>query len=317
VKYLFCLFFFSALLNAEEGMFRAKDTRVPGVIEIAGESVLQIVLMGNHPQEIPQSAYNSYLYANPGENFVTYLAIQRVKKCKEDYKVICELPYVSYGSAFVTDDGRSLWTARHVVEAQLSGKLAFELYNSDGEKVFDTSDSKDMATLSVVGREELVQKRHANVLLDDGLLKFTSDYAKINLNHALAIRSLRISNKKPKENEKVYTVGYANIALRAPTAQSGVKTRSRVAIGTVKSSVGRVANEKPQEKQRRLASEQLTSQHLIIMDLDGIHGQSGSPVINESGEVVGIYIAGNAGMRGDFGPVGIAPHFEGIQLNGQ
>ncbi|MEZ4813943.1 MAG: trypsin-like peptidase domain-containing protein [Bdellovibrionota bacterium] len=319
-SYPFLLFLFSCfnLLNAEEGLFKVKDTRVPGAIEIAGESVLQMVLVGEPAQKIAAASYDTYLRSNPGENFILFLTIEKVKRCKERGLSFCEINFQSYGSAFLTDDGKILWTAKHVIQPQLGSKLSFELYNSDGEKLFDSTDSKDQVELLLAGNGDIIQKRHANeFVIDDNLKQLTSDYAKLKLNRNLAIRALRIASQKPQINQRVFTVGYANVTgYRAPTSNGGVKTRSRVAIGMVTPYSEARPNETPQQKQNRDALDSFASQHLIIMDLDGLPGQSGSPVLNESGEVVGIFIAGNSTISGRGALKGIAPHFEGILKNG-
>lgn len=304
---------------AEEGLFKIKDTKVPGSIEIASESVLQMVLTGEPAQRIPAASYNAYIASNPGENFVLHLTIQKIKQCRDRSQPFCDIRYKSYGSAFLTDDGRTLWTAKHVIEPQLGGKLSFELYNGDGELLFDSTDSKDQVTLVYTGDGNIIQKRHEReFIIDDGMKQLSSDYAKLRLNRNLAIRALRISTKRPLPNERVFAAGYANVSgYRAmATVGGGVKTRSRVAIGFVRNYVEENSGENPAQKQNRIMFNNFTSQHLIVMDLDGLPGQSGSPVFNESGEVVGIFVAGNSTISGRGALRGLAPHFEGIFKNG-
>lgn len=314
-------FFFSLLtqnLEAQEGLFKAKDTRVPGAIEIAGESVLQIVLTGEPAQKIPAASYDAYLATPPRENFVLYLTLQKIKKCKESGLAFCEIKYKSYGSGFLTDDGQTLWSARHVLEPQLKGKLSFELFNSDGEILFDTSDSKDQVSIALVGDKDLIQKRHANkYILDDSFKQLGSDYIKLRLNHSLAIRALKLSTQKPQINQRVFTVGYANISGYRAVANTGeIKNRSRVAIGTLSPYTEQNRVESPAQKESRMHYENVASEHLLIMHMDGLPGQSGSPVLNEAGEVVGIFVAGNSTVAGRGALRGIAPHFDGIFKNG-
>ncbi len=307
----------SPLGSSEEGLYTAKDTRVPGSIEIAGESVLQMVLLGSG-QVVQQKDYEGYVRSFAGENFTLHLAIEKVKKCKERGLSSCEIPYRSYGSAFLTDDGLNLWTARHVLEPQLGRELQFELYNSDGVKVFDTTDrTKDKVSIVYVGQEDLIQKRHnGKYIVAPDLKKLSSDYIKLRLNHSLAIRPLRIASRKAQVNERVYAIGYANMTHRGLNSNSSIQKRSRVGIGQVSPYVQRQPNENEAQKQNRLALEDFSSHHLLVMDLDGLPGQSGSPVLNQSGEVVGIFCAGNATIQGRTSLQGLGPHFEGIAKNG-
>lgn len=311
--------FFTSMSFAEEGLFKIKDTKVPGAIEIASESVLQMVLLGEPAQQIPAANYQAYLNANAAENFVLSLTIQKIRKCKDEGRALCEVKFKSYGSAFVTDDGRTLWTAKHVVEPQLGGKLQFQLYNGDGEMLFDSTDSKDQVSIVFAGNGNLIQKRHEReFIIDEGMKQLSSDYVKLRLNRNLAVRPLRISNRRPETNQRVFAAGYANVSSYRTMATLGgnTKTRSRVAIGIVRPYTDAAPNENPAQKQSRLAMDRFTSDHLIIMDMDGLPGQSGSPVFNESGEVVGIFVAGNSTISGRGALRGLAPHFDGISKNG-
>jgi len=309
-------------VQAQEGLFKVKDTKVPGVIEIAGESVLQIVLTGEVTQRIPAASYDAYLRSDPRENLVLALTVKKIQRCKERSLPICDINYQGHGSGFITDDGRTLWSARHVFEKQLFGKvnpkLSFELYNADGEMLFDSADSKDQVSIASVGDGNIIQKQHADkFILDDGLRQLCSDYIKLKLNRNLAVRALRISSKKPQLDQRVYSVGYASISNYRAVANTGaVKNRSRVAIGTVSPPSERSPSEAPAQQQSRLAYESVANQHLLVMHLDGLPGQSGSPVLNESGEVVGIFVAGNSTISDRGALRGIAPHFEGIFKNG-
>lgn len=215
------------------------------------------------------------------------------------------------GSAFVVEDSKTLWTAAHVILNPRQAGQNIELYilDSVGQKIFDTRNG-DSAILSLIGPEN-----------NGNSAPSSHDYAKIVLSRPLNLKPLSLNTSIPPLGEYLYSVGYPAIdsidEVNSQTITLGVP-QSRVTMGkaiaseTADTSI--VSSRLPALFIEAVKKE--LSNKLIYMDSDGYFGQSGSPILNDSGEVVGIF-TNIIRTRGEGAGVqietkGFGPSFHGI-----
>jgi len=217
---------------------------------------------------------------------------------------------LGWGTGFVAENSNTLWTAAHVLNGPLhSGmNLSVELYDVVGKKVFDTA-SSDTATLSYVGIEGF-NEQSAN----------EKDFARITLNRPLPMRPVTVNSKLPSLGDDLFVVGFPAIDS-VQEANSSTYTQSimqsRVTMGkNIKASQANeqlVASRSPAQVEK---IDQALSEKMLFIDSDGYFGQSGAPIFNDSGEVVGIFTAifrsQESGPGLHIRTRGLGPSFSGI-----
>lgn len=275
--------FLTSILFADQGFFSPKNYRVPSAVEQAGNSVVQVSV----------TRWDGHAWRSQG-----------------------------MGSAFVVENSQTLWTAAHVVELQSQSlgsgsSLNLELFDSFGQKIFDTANAGDSATLELIG-----DRQTPSTLPGDGY--FESDFAKIQLSRPLGLRPIVVNSQKPNPAQNVYSIGFPGIGgivdATKNTLRDGIQ-RSRSTMGQVMDPLQIVSNESERSPTSSNSSasgvmtqmsERLT-ERLTYLDMDGYFGQSGSPIFNEEGEAIGILV-GRASRQeeGQDKTRIIAPHFSAI-----
>ncbi len=166
--------------------------------------------------------------------------------------------FLSSGSGFVVDDGKTIWTAAHVVAgAGIDiNNLQIQLQDNLGRTVFDTTRG-DSVSVTLLGSSRDFSNQ-------------SRDFAKLILSRPLALRPIPINSSSPSVGQDLYSVGFPAISSLTQVTEISVLEgvpQSRVTMGKAIHSAGST----------------------ILMDSDGYFGQSGSPILNESGEAVGIF----------------------------
>ncbi len=192
---------------------------------------------------------------------------------------------LGWGTGFVAENSSTLWTAAHVLNAPLNTgmNLSLELYDVVGKKIFDTSTS-DIATLTLVGVEGY-NELSAN----------EKDFAKISLNRALPMRPVSINPSLPSLDDDLFVVGFPALdSIQEATSSTYTQgiMQSRVTMGkSIKASQANeqlVATRSPAQIEKL---DKALSEKMLFIDSDGYFGQSGAPIFNDTGEVVGIFTA--------------------------
>lgn len=208
---------------------------------------------------------------------------------------------LGHGTGFVAGDHSTVWTAAHVLgdTVQRGQSLSVKFFDNVGRELFSSVGSGTSTAIVKVLAEEI----HTNGMM------FEKDFAQISINSKLPQRPLVINNSPLNSGSEVYVAGFPAVE-NVPSASEGSLRdglmQSRISYGKV-IDASRV--------DRSLSSIADISK-LIVIDGDGYFGQSGSPILNDSGEVIGIFTAMKQQVEGGPGVqirrTGIGPSFWGI-----
>ena len=202
---------------------------------------------------------------------------------------------VSYGTGFITGDGREMRTALHVVRdfaldartRGLSGRLPVYILNSHGQIMYGPNNTNAQVAATFDGA------------LDTSVYE-GPDRGRFNLDQVLIRLDRRISDPIP--------LSRAPLAEGDPVYISGVprKTEDRAMFNALDSNGRSVLISRGTalgvrtlaERLRRsgFSADEATAAQLlqegIAVTADGAPRQSGGPILNARGEVVGIYTSG-------------------------
>ena len=196
--------------------------------------------------------------------------------------------YVGSGSAFVVEDSWSLYTAAHVVALQegpptVGSFLTLEIFNNLGEKVFDTTSGSESAYVSRIGNPTQLKQ----------------DFAKIALTRPLNLRAIKINYDLLVAGQKIYSIGFpvlADIPKSSPQSIRDSVLRSRATMG-------------------KIISRDSAASGLVSATMEAAPGQSGSPLLDDEGEAVGILDAvASQTKQSETLSVATGPTFSGLVL---
>ena len=290
------------------GFYKPDDVSVPPAIRTAANSVYQIVMPAGEKVVVgnilgPRHSLEDIVhYIGTLEmDRVERLALQyQVRACvKQPDPMKCEIfGGVITGSAYLTGDGSTLRTALHNVqdyardhvkllgEAHQKVDLPIFIFDRHGRPVVAPPTSTATGNIS---SEDLFDRTKAN----GGFAAPNHDGVEIKLSKTLG-RPIPPATAVPQPGEKVYLVSYPQ------------KTQDRAAYGVPDSpgfqlrvSQGTALSQPQVARRLGLAPEALTAQtrsflsDLVASDVDGAPHSSGAALLNERGEFVGTYTAGN------------------------
>ena len=202
---------------------------------------------------------------------------------------------ISYGTAFVTGDGRDLRTALHVIRdfaksaraGGASGQIPVFLLNSNGQIVFGPHNVNATVAATYEGALD------TSIYQGKDMGRFNLDQVLIKLSSPVA-NPIRIANRPLNDGEPAFIAGVAKrtedrAAFNAPDAD-GISVRiSRGTAMGARSLMARL------EKAGLYTNETTTSQMLregTAVTADAGPRASGGPILNAQGEVVGVYSSG-------------------------
>lgn len=315
--------------SAHLGFYDVTDKEIPQPVRDASASVFKIVSFsaeeGNDTYEVIKK---SVLRQNEAEfkarvNKITndiYIQAAMMKqidgclnsKIAED-KECTILLKTNVATAFLAGDGQTLWTNAHVVEGLLKTYARFESKSVEQvaqEKrnlliyVFDSKNG--MVFEPFTAAAQISELPAASVLSKEKFYGPDTDYIAISLSKEIG-RPLQWSKKLATMNVESFVVGYPSctnceapdsikdaderlaFTSRAPKKDSSgqglIVTRGRVlfvddtVIGFYKTNKETIA---------------ATIKSVLHYTADSNYGQSGSPVLNSSGEVIAIHRGGKS-----------------------
>lgn len=198
-------------------------------------------------------------------------------------------PLLSRGTAFIVDDGTELWTASHTLADQLTidpkvvdtDKIKIQIYlkNEKNEVVFDSK------------LEPVTLVNSGNKKNGDDCQKYLSDWVKIKLPRSIG-PGLKFIKTKPENNEPVFVIGFPKKTTDRQTYNLNKDIFAEDSNGQgifVTSGVARTEDFIPKMFGKCESSMRSSLNKLLIIDSDSTNGMSGGPMINENGEVFGLY----------------------------
>ena len=314
--------------KSSPGFYSPTDAKIPHGVRNAGHSVYQIrVLMASSQNSIRQfdisngqgSALKKKIASLPNSEFDDFektVILKEIERC-ERYKDIsdqqtCALTLqMAKGTAFLVGDGQTLWTNFHNVEHYLDlvekfggstkadqikndYKLAIYIFDSKGNLVVDPS-VVDVHLLVRPQLSRMATSQHTLYAED-------SDYVALKLSKSIGT-PLKLANRNPKVGESIYNLGYPactgcstdkfvtdtpeDFADRAPFPNSnGIDLL--VAKGTVVSSTAAQSFLGISDA----VAARYNLDRMVFTSADSVGGNSGSPILDEDGRVLGIDAGG-------------------------
>ncbi len=258
----------------------------------AGEKLLLPEMMRragvNSVQALIEKMSSALNNASSNEDRINVdLVTAQIKRCQE--KSIKENECVifadmSSGTAFITGDGTDLWTALHNLRDELMtdiSQIDFQLYNSNYALVFDSFtqpvkfQKPDEAFVKEGPQGEGVR-----------CSRFLTDWLHIKLPQSLG-KGLAISQKRIHRQEGYYIVGYPKETTDRRSYDPKISDSGGKALyytsGQVRAEEAKLLLGKCPEQMGDSIND------VIIIDADSYKRMSGGPIINNSGEAVGVY----------------------------
>lgn len=294
--------------QAAVGFMFPQDPRVPQPVRDAGKSIYRVVTQSGDEETL--------VNLRDPDSLVPFLATlekperqwqkTQLMSCLQAGQSLCHIfSKQGMGTGFVQDQSGNLTTNLHVIVEQVSAKYHENPFLDEQERQNAIQDMP--LTLALINRDGIVQTSPVQktpklnffaplpYLLDGGmdhmnsLMARVSDEVEIKMNEKLD-EPLPKASAAPNVGESVYLVGYPIATQdRGPLGQMDSDGQHQlVSTGHVISYedfIARTHAPIPQEFANVFRSQ------ILFTDLDCEHGNSGGPVLNERGEVVGLFMA--------------------------
>ncbi|MES2769827.1 MAG: serine protease [Bdellovibrionota bacterium] len=307
---IFLMGFLSVLKShADQGFYPVHKIPVlPEWVLEKSKSVFRIVMRVG-PEMAPKVDDEILKKCENPQNTEQKLNCDHIKKCTSGQP--CHLVYQGAGTAFLTGDGSEVVTAWHVVQPNhlpalilLNGFLSkkplaerqktlqnmrpeFVLINSKGKVVFDTGSERELPIYANFGDPNSFTKMH----MDQNPRNVLVDFVKIKINRSIG-KGLKFLDLeyKPDSND-YFAMGYPQKTLRKSKMNSNGFDLFLSKGKLVSSSNYLDQIEWKSIEQRDSEAKFFSNEYLNFFDIDVVPGNSGGPIFNSDGDVVGIAIA--------------------------
>ena len=307
-SFLASLFFVTAPVLAEPGFYFPEDSSIPAGIAQQKASVFRLILLKDEIWTVTADQYESLarqIREGHGSSFLTDFVVSHIEGCQMRAEAQCDLPPVKgHGTAFLAVDNQSLWSVRHnfhgelanvwgpmanseAIERYLSGlraPLKFLLTDDQGNVVYDTREKGSGAHLEFYGEPALRGDKPENYR--------PYDVVRVHLDRPILAPVLKFQTETaPRFAEKIYILGYPAMSQNRQS-RYGVPDSDgqsfRVSYGQI---VSLSLDSEDLPPLDGIVDLPFLQKALVFFTADAIWGNSGSPILNERGEVVSIFAA--------------------------
>lgn len=289
----------SSVSNGDPGQFRIRQIENKAVAKVA-PSVYRIVYLFEKPVEtIPREKFEETL--REASWFRQRLYQARFHQCTLKDQNPCLIHFAgNICTAFLHDHQSQIASGRHCLIANFNEFLGeeelsaeelrkklyhyvprFQLYDAQDQLFYDTR--KNEARIAFVVPPEVLAEEVEMVA------NLAADWIQFDLSKALSQSPIKTAKSIPKVGEQVFLLGYSVPTTgrdrhKAPDANGKGLFVSKGVVSSEREIADIIEGmELPKLKD--------FNQAMLFSNVDGVHGQSGGPLVNARGEVVAVFTA--------------------------
>lgn len=296
---------FSSKLQAEAGLFPISNGKVPAALHGASDSIFNIIPLLRNARIVAAADYDAEIKKRSDGGVYEALIIRDIEACRDAKQDHCPIIYRGTATAFLAGNQSTLWSVRHNFDSQIQERLSelpagasiieqqkailetapgFLLFDEMGKKLFDTREKGDLAKFSFIGNPKLV----------DYQLKQGSDVAILSLSRSIDRQALTISDTVPTAHEQIYIMGFPTKTLQRSEKHDSIDSDGaslRVSIGKNLTATAGLFAVMARKDGDPLSAENISllDSMFLFLDADGVPGQSGAPLLDGKGRIVGIF----------------------------
>ena len=323
--------------HAKPGFYSLEDPSVPPPVQQAADSVFEIFVLNALDKKTVNLTTDGDTFeakvkaAGLKPEIETIIRFQ-IQYCRDHgFSESCDIyPDTDQGTAFLVDDGKTLWTNYHVVEdfveslaelfhhpkwiANLTLKkqnLPVFLFNRAGQLVFAATTTGGRATVTVKPFSHQLTLPSIK-----GGYNASSDFVQIKISQSIG-KPLALATTTPKEGDEMFLLGYPagtgkymepdtpkdvikDMVTRTPAPDSDGKGL-KLMMGNIQPVEGAVTDPSlkgpglplwQMQSLTGLLDDRLDFYQLIVSDSDTTHGASGGAMLNAQGQLLGMNAGG-------------------------
>lgn len=208
---------------------------------------------------------------------------------QESGQTAANLGVVSYGTAFLHGDRRTIWTNRHVIESHMKlepGQRAHVvLLDGEDRVVFDGREGSGTATIQTIGRPDA---EYLSDVSEWALRSLASDHATLRLDRELPHAPIALSPLEPVAGTPAFLLGFPSIGTGREVGAPDRQTL-RYGKGVVLGPSSRRFEHKGKTISR---GDPDYRRHVLTTSADTNSGASGGPIVDERGRLLGLSAVG-------------------------
>lgn len=304
--------------KADAGFFRTDEA--PAAVEKAALATYRYVALNDPPLSVPKSDYGVLVARYKENEFLKRLVSAELRECREKDLESCPISYKESGTAFVTGTSHDrIVTSSHNLDSDKrryreflgtpegrlthiyvgtdeptlmrNMRLSFQLYDRNGDVVFDTRREGDFANPEVMGFGEMMNWKkgfHANAESDSAV-----DFTSIKLSRPVGEVSLDLRKDLAGVGEDLFLIGFP-VATRGRISQehapdsngmSQYYSRGKVCkVATVLQFMFGPAFVADPARDAQIA------QNILYSDTESLPGFMGGPLLDKDGRVAAILV---------------------------
>lgn len=318
--YLTILAFWTNLAFGEVGFYKLSDPRIPQPVARVADSVFRIEFVyGKYAVLEGAKAMQEKLNGLTGDDLKTEIVKAQIEFCMEHDLDVCVFAedelQVESGTAFVVEDGKTLWTNFHVIHDQVMAfynycrkklgqthsecvvqlkdrPLFTQLLDKNLEPVFLSSKETYLKINRIPVEEGLYSDRAYTT--GKNLFAQLQDAAQLVTNVPLG-QPLQYADDHLREvGNTVYAIGFPFATTdRASVGKPDSKNDGQVVtFGEMLSALDAETRGRHADRRSTVGVEEFgrfLNPLKVYFWGDGYSGQSGAPILNANGEIIGIF----------------------------